>query len=116
MLAVGVDDQDESAQRLTDPGLDRGAVPFVVGMADDAGAGRRCPIAGGVGRPVVDDENFVPRSRALAQRRDAAGPIDAASLKAGITIDVCDRSGPACGPVTRERSAGSRHGWSQTGN
>ena len=90
MLAVGVDDQDESAHRLTNPGLDRGAVPLVVGVTDDACAGRRCPIGGRVGRPVVDDEDFVPCRRAAACR--ISGPIDAASLKAGITIDVCDVS------------------------
>ena len=86
MLAVGVDDQDECARRLTNAGLDRRAVAFVVRMTDDARAGGRRPRAGVVRRAVVDDEDLVP-GRGGAQVRDQR-PNRSASLNAGMTIDV----------------------------
>ena len=86
VLAVGVDDQDEGAGRLPDAGLDRGAVAFVVRMADDARAGRRGALRRLVRRSIVDDENFAPV--AAARSPLTSGPIEAASLKAGMTTDV----------------------------
>ena len=63
VLAVAVDDEDVLAGRAPDPALYGGAVSLVVGVADDDGAGRRGVRAGIVLRPVVDDDDLVPRPR-----------------------------------------------------
>src|SRR6185436_4638978 len=67
MLTVGVDDEDELAGRVADGRLHGGAVAFVVRMTDDTRAGRGRARRGVVNRPVVDDDDFVPRG-GLAQR------------------------------------------------
>ena len=73
MLAVPVDDQDARAGRVADAGFHGGAVPFVVRVPNHRGSAGRRPRARIVGRPVVDDEDLVPRSGAAQvadDRRD----------------------------------------------
>src|SRR5437867_10123854 len=69
MLAVGIDDQDESSGRVADAGFHGSAVAFVVWMTDDPGAGGCCARDCLVGRTIVDNEDLVPRG-------DAAQPLD----------------------------------------
>jgi hypothetical protein len=72
MLSVGVDDQHVGAGCLPNPGLDGGAVADVVGVPDDVRASLRGTRGGVIGRPVVDNEDVVPRCGG-AQRRDDGG-------------------------------------------
>src|SRR5437016_2618784 len=73
MLTVRVDDEHERAGCRANAGLHRGAIAFVVWMANDAGAGRRRARRRVVRGPVVDDEDLVPwrgRTEVANQRVD----------------------------------------------
>src|SRR5688572_17970395 len=63
VLTVGIDDEDEVARGLSDPGLHRRAVAFGIGMAYHARARRRRALGGRVARAIVDHEHFAPRGR-----------------------------------------------------
>src|SRR5262245_17268356 len=60
MLAVGVEDEDQSAGRLSNAGLHRGPIAFVVRMTDDARARASRSWPRVIRRAVVNDQSLVP--------------------------------------------------------
>src|SRR5262249_7444149 len=90
MLAVGVErDNGVCAllQREIDPGLERGTLPKIDGMADDRGRDPARQLARLIGRSVVDNDDVIA---ALAESRYHLD--DRACFVIGRTNDP-DRSG-----------------------
>ena len=63
VLPVGVDYDDELTGGRAETGLHRSAVPLVVGVSEDGGAGATGLVTGVVFRSIVHDENLGPRCR-----------------------------------------------------
>ena len=76
VLTVRIDDEHVLTRRVPDSRFHGGPIAFVVGVSDDAGAGR-CSRSGGlVLRAVIDHQDFVPGRRMqnrLDDNPDSAG-------------------------------------------